>query len=76
VLTIKSECLNRAVPLGERHLQHVISEFVDHYHRQRNHPGLENLLIDGAPQPANTNGRVLRRERLGGLLNYYHRKAA
>jgi len=71
VLTIKSECLKRVVPLGERHLRHVISEFVEHYHRERNHQGLENLLIDGAPQPANTNGRVLRRERLGGLLNYY-----
>jgi len=76
VLTIKSECLKRVVPLGERHLRHVISEFVEHYHRERNHQGLENVLIDGAPQPANTNGRVLRRERLGGLLNYYHRKAA
>ena len=76
VLTIKSECLNRVVPLGERHLRHVISEFVEHYHRERNHQGLENLLIDVAPQPANMNGRVLRRERLGGMLNYYHRKAA
>lgn len=76
VLTIKSECLERVVPLGERHLRRVISEFVEHYDRERNHQGLENLLIDGAPQPANTNGPVLRKERLGGLLNYYHRKAA
>jgi hypothetical protein len=32
--------------------------------------------LKGAPAPANENGRVQRRERLGGLLNYYHRNAA
>ena len=76
VLSIRSECLDRIVPLGERHLRRVISEFVDHYHRERNHQGIENRLILGGPEPPNTNGRVLRKERLGGLLNYYHRKAA
>jgi hypothetical protein len=34
------------------------------------------MLIEGAPSPANTNGRVDRRERLGGLLNFYTRAAA
>ena len=38
--------------------------------------GLGNILLKGAPAPANENGRVHRRERLGGLLNYYHRDAA
>jgi len=38
--------------------------------------GLGNELIDGPLSPANTNGRVERRERLGGLLNFYHRQAA
>lgn len=75
VLSIRSECLDRIVPLGERHLRHVICEFVEHYHRERNHQGIENRLIVSAPEPANTNGRVVRRERLGGLLNFYHRAA-
>jgi putative transposase len=75
VLSIRSECLDRIVPLGERHLRHAISEFVEHYHRERNHQGIENGLIAGAPEPANTNGRIVRRERLGGLLNFYHRAA-
>ena len=34
------------------------------------------MLIEGAPSPANTNGRIKRRERLGGLLNFYAREAA
>jgi len=76
VLSIKSECLDRIVPLGERHLRRDISEFVAHYHRERNHQGLQNRLIDAAPEPANTNGRVARKERLGGLLSFYHRAAA
>lgn len=37
---------------------------------------LGNELIEGTPSPANTNGRVERRERLGGLLNFYTRNAA
>jgi putative transposase len=74
VLSIKRECLDRIVPLGERHLRLAASEFVAHYHRERNHQGLENRLIE-VSEPANTNGRVVRRERLGGLLNYYHRAA-
>jgi len=75
VLSIKSECLDKIVPLGEGHLRRAVSEFVAHYHQERNHQGLENRLIE-VPAPANTNGRVVRRERLGGMLSYYHRMAA
>ena len=76
VLSIRNECLDRIVPLGEAHLRRSVSEFVQHYRFERNHQGLGNALIDGAPSPANANGRVERRERLGGLLNFYCRKAA
>ncbi len=76
VLTIRSECLDRIVPLGEAHLRRSISEFVRHYRFERNHQGLGNELIEGPPSPANMNGRVERREGLGGLLNFYHRAAA
>jgi putative transposase len=76
VLSIKSECLDRIVPLGEQHLRRAVSEYLAHYHGERNHQGLDNVLLKGAPAPTNDNGRVQRRERLGGLLNYYHRNAA
>jgi hypothetical protein len=77
VRSIKSECLARIIPLGEQHLRRVIREYVEHYHRERNHQGLGNALIEELP--ANTNsreGKVRRRERLGGLLSYYHREVA
>jgi putative transposase len=48
----------------------AIGEYLVHYHGERNHQGLDNVPLKGAP--ANENGRVQRRERLGGLLNYYH----
>jgi putative transposase len=76
VLSIKSECLDRIVPLGERHLRRPIVEYLAHYHGERNHQGLGNVLLRGSPDPANENGRVQRRERLGGLLDFYHRTAA
>jgi len=75
VLSIRTECLDWIVPLGEAHLRRSVHEFVQHYRFERNHQGLENALIEGAPSPANTNGRIERRERLGELLNFYHRAA-
>jgi transposase InsO family protein len=74
VRSIKEECLHRLIPLGERHLRHAIDEFVIHYHRERNHQGLGNELIDGAPG-VQTGGVVGCRQRLGGFLRYYHRAA-
>jgi hypothetical protein len=44
VRSLKEECLNRMIPLGDRHLRQAIAEFVDHYHPERNHQGIENAL--------------------------------
>jgi putative transposase len=74
VLSIRSECLDRVELLGETHLRRSVSD--QHYRLGRNHQGLQNDLIESARDPANTNGRVERRERLGGLLNFYYRGAA
>ena len=74
VRSIKEECLHRMIPLGERHFRRAVVEFVDHYHRERNHQGLENTLI-AAPPACGMVGRVRRRPRLGGLLNFYERAA-
>ena len=66
VLSVKSDCLDRVIPLGERHLRPLLAEYVEHYHGERNHQGLANELIE--PIPANTNagqGVLLRRARLG-----------
>jgi Integrase core domain/Calcineurin-like phosphoesterase len=75
VRSIKEECLSRVIPIGERHLRRAVAEFVDHYHRERNHQGLDNRLIAGSTRLASSAGRVRRHSRLGGLLNFYQRAA-
>ena len=75
VLSIRTECLNRIVPLGEAHLRRAMTEFVQHYHQERNHQGIDNALIAGNAD-VNATGKVVRRDRLGGLLGFYHREAA
>ena len=47
-----------------------------HYHLERNHQGLDNRLISEVPDRPCTEGSVLCRERLGGILRYYYREAA
>jgi putative transposase len=76
--SIRRECLGRVIPLGERHLRLLVSEYVEHYNLERNHQGLGNRLIGAAcAAPANdVRGAVRRRERLGGLLSFYHRGVA
>src|SRR5262249_5239625 len=73
VRSIKEECLDRLIPLGEQHFRRAGTEFVGHYHRERNHKGLKNTLIETTPTI--DAGRVHRQQRLGGLLNYYRRAA-
>jgi transposase InsO family protein len=74
VRSIKEECLDRVILLGERHLRRSLTEFVIHYHRERPHQGLGNELIDGIGcQPRD--GPVRRRLRVGGLLSYYYHAA-
>jgi Integrase core domain len=75
VRSICEECLDRVIPLGERHLRRTLADFVAHYHGERNHQGLSNELIERAPRQR-TDGPVRRRERIGGLLSYYYRAAA
>jgi len=74
VRSIKEECLDRLISIGERHFRRAVTEYVEHYHGERNHQGLDNRLISGPPLVKITSG-VRRRPRLGGLLNFYERAA-
>jgi putative transposase len=74
VRSIKHECLTRPIPLGERHLRRSMAEYLAHYHHERNSQGVWNELLV-ARSPSAGCGPVRRRQRLGGILNYYHRAA-
>ena len=75
VRTIKESCLDRMILVGEGSLRRAVGEFIEHYHRER-HQGLGNQLIVPLAAQAIGDNRILSRERLGGLLKYYHRPAA
>ncbi len=75
IRSIKEECLDRVIPLGEAHLRELIGEYIAHYHVERPHQGLVGAFLPPANDQA-ADGPVMRRERLGGLLNYYYREAA
>jgi putative transposase len=76
VRTIKESCLERLILFGEGSVRRSVAEFTVHYHRERNHQGLDNQLICPDPKLVREGGEVKRLERLGGLLNYYYRTAA
>ena len=72
VRSIKYECLNKMLIFGEKHLKHIVREYVEHYHCERPHQGLDNNMIGPLPQGK---GGVTCKERLGGLLKSYRRAA-
>ncbi len=74
--SIKSECLDRMIFFSEASLQRAVAEYLVHYHAERNHQGLGNAIIVPAPSPPRCSGAVRCRQRLGGMLRYYHRRAA
>lgn len=75
-LSIKSECLERMIFFGEKSLRRAVNAYLDHYHEERNHQGLDNMIIDPGDEVGRREGDVQCRERLGGLLRYYYRDAA
>src|SRR5712692_6810393 len=76
VRTIKESCLERMILFGEESLRTATLSFVAHYHTERNHQGLANRLISPDVGHLGNAGVVQRRQRLGGMLNYYYRAAA
>ena len=75
VRSIKEACLDRMALIGEARLQRATAQSVLHYHRERNHQGLDNKLIRPEFNPLPSTGTIRRRKRLGGMLNYYYREA-
>src|ERR1700688_3172357 len=75
VRTIKESCLERMILFGEASLRTALHNFIGHYHTERKHQGLANRIIRPEPAHTGTTGPVKRRQRLGGMLNYYYRAA-
>ena len=74
--SLKSECLEKIIFFGERSLRNAVREYLVHFHRERNHQGLDNEVIDPRDEVGQTDGEIRCRDRLGGMLRYYYRDAA
>jgi len=76
VRSVKEECLSKVILFGECSLRRALSEYVEHFHAERNHQGKGNVLLFPRDTDVCREGPVQCRERLGGLLRYYHQEAA
>src|SRR5213080_3801039 len=77
VRSIKEECLSRLILFGEASLRHALTQYVEHFHSERNHQGKGNVVLMPLPEHRAVREGPLRcQERLGGLLKYYDREAA
>ena len=74
--TLQHECLDHFIILGAKHLRYLVSEFLDYYHSHRPHQGLGNKLLTSTGHDPQAQGQIICKERLGGLLKHYYRKAA
>ncbi|MCW2638539.1 MAG: Integrase catalytic region [Dactylosporangium sp.] len=77
VATVRRDLLDRMLIFGHRHLQSVMTEYVDHYNARRPHRSLGQVPPFGPAQPpvALAGRRVVRRDRLGGLIGEYSQAA-
>ena len=76
VRSIKESCLDRIVLISESNLHRATTQFVLHYHQERNHQGLDNKILRPEFNPLPSKGTIRCRKRLGGMLDYYYRDAA
>jgi putative transposase len=74
--SVKEECLSKVILFGEHSLRRALSEYVEHFHAERNHQGKGNVLLFPRDAVIRREEPVQCRERLGGLLRYYHKEAA
>ena len=75
IQSIKHECLDRFIVFGERHLEHLVRDYVRYYLDGRPHQGLGNELLTPTGPPPDI-GEIVCEQRLGGVLKHYYRQAA
>ena len=76
--SVQEECLSKLILFGQASLRHALSEYVTHFHTERNHQGKDNVVLfpAAADRIGEKEGPIRTRERLGGLLRFHYREAA
>jgi transposase InsO family protein len=73
--TLRRECLDHILILGERHLRKVLAEFIRRYNGHRPHQSLRQKPPRQPARAADITARIERRQVLGGLISEYRRAA-
>ena len=76
IRSVREECLDKLLILGERHLDQVLTAYVDYYNHARPHQGIDQQCPTPLRGSAARDGPIERRDILGGVLHDYHRRAA
>lgn len=82
IQTLQQEVLDRFIVFGECHMDHLVSEMVEHYHHERPHQGMENAVLVASKAASDTSDdgeapiKLVCKERLGGVLKHYSYRAA
>jgi putative transposase len=73
--SIRRECLDYLIIIGEDHLRRILRDYFDYYHNSRPHQSLErNSPTPREIEPA-SKGRIISIPQVGGLHHYYRRAA-
>jgi len=76
IRSVREECLDKLLILGVRHLHRVLSVYVDYYNHARPHQGIDQQCPVPLQRRITGDGPIERRDRLGGVLHDYYRRAA
>src|SRR5437763_3051579 len=74
--SIRRECLNHVLVLGESHLRRILTRYFSYYHRARTHLALDQDAPDLRPVELPEAGRIVQIPEVGGLHHRYVRQAA
>jgi putative transposase len=74
--SIRRECLNHVLVLGERHLRRILTRYLAYYHQARTHLALDKDAPDFRSIERPPTGKIVQRPEVGGLHHRYLRQAA
>jgi putative transposase len=73
--TLRRECLDHMLILGESHLRSVLAGYARHCNRHRPHQGLQQQAPQQPGRAVDIAARIERRQVLSGLISEYRRAA-
>jgi putative transposase len=73
--SVRRECTDHVLIMGEKHLHRVVKEYVTYYNRARPHQGIDQAIPEGALGIDRADGKVISLPVLGGLHHDYRRAA-